>query len=137
AIAAFWQSLGVITRLHQSELKAHFSDLRQGNFQVAMAGWFGESNPEHYLGLWRSDTGDVNYGGYASDEFDRHMIRAGAAADLDERNALLRRAEAAGIADYPVVPLYSVMVRRLVTPRLGGWHDNPRDAHPARFLYWQ
>jgi len=137
AIAGFWQPLGVVTRLHQSELKAHFSDLRQGTFQVAMAGWFGESNPEHYLGLWRSDTGDVNYGGYASDEFDRHMARAAAAADLDQRNALLRRAEAAGIAGYPVVPLYSVMVRRLVTPRLGGWHDNPRDAHPARFLYWQ
>lgn len=137
AIAAFWQSLGVVTRLHQSELKAHFSDLRQGNFQVAMAGWFGESNPEHYLGLWRSDTGDVNYGGYANDEFDRHMAGAAAAAELDERNTLLRRAEAVGIADYPVAPLYSVMVRRLVTPRLGGWHDNPRDAHPARFLYWQ
>lgn len=137
AIAAFWRSLGVVTRLHQSELKAHFSDLRQGNFQVAMAGWFGESNPEHYLGLWRSDTGDVNYGDYANDEFDRQMARAAAEADLEKRNALLRRAEAAGIAGYPVVPLYSVMVRRLVAPRLGGWRDNPRDAHPARFLYWR
>lgn len=137
AIAAFWQSLGIVTRLHQSELKAHFSDLRQGSFQVAMAGWFGESNPEHYLGLWRSDTGDVNYGGYASAAFDGHMDRAAAAAGLVQRNALLRQAEAAGIAGYPVVPLYTVMVRRLVHPRLGGWQDNVRDAHPARFLYWR
>lgn len=137
AIASFWQTLGVRTRLHQAELKVHFSDLRQGNFQVAMAGWFGESNPEHYLGLWQSDTGDVNYGGYSNARFDALMARAGAQADLARRNALLREAEAAGVAGYPVVPLYTVTVRRLVDPRLGGWHDNPRDAHPARFLYWR
>jgi oligopeptide transport system substrate-binding protein len=137
AIAAFWNTLGVKTRLHQSELKVHFSDLRQGNFQVAMAGWFGESNPEHYLGLWKSDTGDVNYGRYANPRFDQQMARAADIADLERRNALLRQAEAVGIADYPAVPLYAVMVRRLVDPSLGGWHDNPRDAHPARFLHWR
>ncbi|MEQ8859887.1 MAG: peptide ABC transporter substrate-binding protein [Pseudomonadales bacterium] len=137
AIAAFWNDIGVRTRLHQAELKAHFSDLRQGNFAVAMAGWFGESNPEHYLGLWKSDTGDVNYGAFASRRFDAHMAAAAEIADLERRNAVLREAEAIGIADYPAVPLYSVMVRRLVSPALGGWHENPRDAHPARFLYWR
>jgi ABC-type oligopeptide transport system substrate-binding subunit len=65
------------------------------------------------------------------------MARAADIADLERRNALLRQAEAVGIADYPAVPLYAVMVRRLVDPSLGGWHDNPRDAHPARFLHWR
>lgn len=137
ALAAFWKPLGVETRLHQSELKVHFGDLRQGNFQVAMAGWFGESNPEHYLSLWRSDTGDVNYGGYANPAFDALMAEAAGQADLTVRNARLRQAEAIGIAGYPVVPLYSVTVRRLVHPDLIGWHDNARDAHPARFLRWR
>jgi oligopeptide transport system substrate-binding protein len=137
AIAAFWNQIGVATELHQSELRVHFSDLRQGNFQVAMAGWFGESNPEHYLGLWKSDTGDVNYGGYADPAFDARMAAAAAEADLRARNALLQEAEAIGSAGHPVVPLYSVMVRRLVDARIGGWHDNPRDAHPARFLHWR
>jgi oligopeptide transport system substrate-binding protein len=137
AIAAFWNQIGVATELHQSELRVHFGDLRQGNFQVAMAGWFGESNPEHYLGLWKSDTGDVNYGSYADPAFDARMAAAAAEADLRARNVLLREAEAIGIAGHPVIPLYSVMVRRLVDARLGGWHDNPRDAHPARFLHWR
>ncbi len=137
AIAAFWKELGVHTRLHQTELKVHFSDLRQGNFEVAMAGWFGESNPEHYLGLWQSDTGDVNYGAFADPAFDARMAAAAAMADLSRRNAILREAETIGIARYPAVPLYSVMVRRLVDPALGGWAENPRDAHPARFLYWR
>ena len=35
AIASFWKPLGVAVQLHQSELKVHFSDLRQGDFDVA------------------------------------------------------------------------------------------------------
>jgi len=136
-IAAFWQKLGVRTELHHAELKVHFSDLRQGNFQVAMAGWFGENNPEHYLGLWATATGDVNYGGYSDAAFDRAFAAAGNEADLLRRNALLRQAETIGSAGFPVVPLYSVTVRRLVNPTLDGWHENPRDVHPARFLHWR
>ena len=137
AIAAFWREIGVETRLHQAELKVHFADLRQGDFEVAMAGWFGESNPEHYLGLWESSTGDVNYGGFAHPPFDARMAEAAGIADLAERNAVLREAERLGIARYPAVPLYSVTVRRLVSPDLDGWRENPRDAHPARFLRWR
>jgi hypothetical protein len=36
--------------------------------------------------------------------------------------------------DYPVMPLFALTTRRLVRTELRGWHDNPRDAHPARFL---
>ncbi len=137
AIAAFWQAIGVVTELHHADLKVHFSDLRQGNFQVAMAGWFGENNPEHYLGLWASDTGDVNYGGYRAPAFDAQLALAAAEADIVRRNALLREAEAIGISGFPVVPLYSVTVRRLVDPALTGWHENPRDVHPVRLLRWR
>jgi len=134
AIAAFWKSIGVATELHHAELKAHFSDLRQGNFEVAMAGWFGENNAEHYLGLWAGGTGDVNYGGYSDPAFDRALAAAAVEPDLARRNALLHTAESVGIAGFPVVPLYSVTVCRLVNPALEGWRENPRDVHPARFL---
>lgn len=137
AIAAFWKRIGVATQLHQSELKAHFADLRQNDFQVAQAGWFGENNAEHYLGLLVSDTGDVNYGRYHNPVYDAVMARARAEADLATRNAILGEAERLVLPDYPVIPLYRVMVRRLVDPRLAGWHENPRDVHAARFLEWR
>ncbi|MEZ5559852.1 MAG: peptide ABC transporter substrate-binding protein [Pseudomonadales bacterium] len=136
AIAAFWKQIGVATELHQAELKVHFADLRQGDFQVAIAGWFGESNPEHYLGLLGSTAGSVNYGGYSNPRFDELLAQASAEGDLIRRNGLLQQAERVGIAEFPVVPLYSVMVRRLVHPQLEGWAENARDAHPARFLRW-
>ncbi|MGA0838651.1 MAG: peptide ABC transporter substrate-binding protein [Pseudomonadales bacterium] len=134
AIDGFLDRIGVETVLQQTELKVHFADLRRGDFDIALAGWFGENNAEHYLGLWGSATGDVNYGGYANTEFDARMAEAARESDRDRRNDLLERAEAIGIAGFPVVPLYSVTVRRLVSSRIGGWVDNPRDVHPVRFL---
>jgi oligopeptide transport system substrate-binding protein len=134
AIAAFWKPLNVRVTLHQAELKVHFADLRQGDFQVAQAGWIGENNAEHYLGLLVSDTGDVNYGGFADGEFDALMADARRQADLQQRNALLRAADARAAKLFPVVPLYSLGVRRLVNPQIRGWQNTQRDVHPARFL---
>ena len=137
AIAAFWKRIGVETQLHPTELKVHFSDLRQGAFQVAQAGWFGENNAEHYLGLLVSDTGAVNYGRYRNKEFDELMAQARTHSDVTQRNRVLRQAETLVMTSYPVVPLYSVGIRRLVSPTIGGWFENARDTHPARFLSWQ
>ena len=65
------------------------------------------------------------------------MYAARQQAEVSSRNDLLRQAEALGIAEYPVVPLYSVMIRRLVDPAISGWHENSRDVHPVRFLGWR
>lgn len=137
AIAAMWQEIGVVTRLHHADLKTHFADLRQGDFQVAQAGWFGENNAQHYLDLLVSDTGDVNYGRFAFAPYDALMRRAHAAPDLGQRMALLAQAEAVGLAQHPVTPLYQVMTRALVHPRITGWVANPRNVHGARYLAWR
>jgi len=134
AIAAMWKAVGVETALHHAELNAHFADLRQRNFQVAQAGWFGENNPEHYLELLMSTTGDVNYGRFANADVDALMQRAKRTAGLDERLSLLRQAEVAALDLDPVVPLYAVTIRSLVSPRITGWRTNARNVHPARYL---
>ena len=134
AIASMWKAIGVETRLHHADLASHFAALRQGDFEVAEAGWFGENNPEHYLELLMSTTGAVNYGRFEDAEFDTLMQRAKAAASLPERIALMRRAEQRGLGLDPVVPLYSVTIRSLVREGVQGWHPNPRNVHPARFL---
>lgn len=136
AIASFWRQIGVSTRLHHTELKVHFSDLRQGDFQIAQAGWIGENNPAHYLDLLVSDAGNVNYGRYQNPGYDALMNEARKKAAIPERYRLMREAEALAMSDYPVVPLWSVAVKRLVHPDLQGWHENARDVHAARYLSW-
>jgi len=137
AVAGMWRQIGVQTQLYQAEIRSHFGDLRQGNFDVAWAGWVGESNAEHYLSLLESDTGNVNYGRYKNSAFDDLMHQAKSAVTIPARNALLSQAEHLVVDDYPVVPLYTVSVRRLVSPKLDGWIDNPRDMHQVRYLEWR
>ena len=134
AIAAMWRAVGVQATLHHAELNAHFGALRQGEFQVAQAGWFGENNPEHYLELLTSAAGDVNYGGFADAATDSLMGQAKDTVGLTERLRLLQRVEATGLGLHPVVPLYAVTVRSLVSPTVTGWQANPRNVHPARYL---
>ncbi|TNF84904.1 MAG: peptide ABC transporter substrate-binding protein, partial [Gammaproteobacteria bacterium] len=136
AIASFWRQIGVTTRLHHTELKVHFSDLRQGEFQIAQAGWIGENNPGHYLDLLVTDAGNVNYGRYSNPAYDALMNEARKEADVEIRNGRMAAAEAVAMAEHPVIPLYSIAVKRLVHPDLNGWHENHRDVHALRFLSW-
>ncbi len=134
AIASMWKAIGVSTRLHHADLASHFAALRQGDFEVAEAGWFGENNPEHYLELLMSTTGAVNYGRFQDADYDSLMQRAKATVSLAERIALMQQAEVRGLSLDPVVPLYSVTIRSLVRKGVRGWQANPRNVHPARFL---
>ena len=137
AITGMWRNIGVRAELHQAELRTHFADLRRGDFEVAWAGWVGENNAEHYLTLLQSTIGGVNYGRFSDPDVDRWLASAQTQADRATRNAHLREAELASLARFPVIPLYTNAVRRLVDPRLTGWHDNPRDMHQVRHLSWQ
>jgi len=136
AIASFWKQIGVVTELHHSELKVHFTDLRNGDFEVAQAGWIGENNAAHYLDLLVSDAGNVNYGRFHHPAYDELMMKARRLPDVADRNALMHEAEEFVLDEYPVVPLWSIAVKRLVHPGLKGWHENDRDVHPVRFLSW-
>ena len=88
AIAGMAQ-IGVEAKLHQSELRSHFSALRQGDFDT-WAGWIGENNAEHYLGLLQSDIGNVNYGRFSNPRYDQIMRTAQAEAQAAARNKCCR-----------------------------------------------
>ena len=134
AIAAMWRRIGVTTRLHQTDINVHFAALRQGDFEVAQAGWFGENNPEHYIELLASDIGDVNYGRFKSEAFDTLLADARLTADKGKRIRTLVEAQHVGLREYPLVPLYSVVIRSLVREEVGGWFTNPRNVHGSRYL---
>ena len=137
AIMGMWNQIGVITSLQQSDLKTHFGTLRQNDFQVGWAGWIGENNAEHYLELLDSNIGDVNYGRYTNSLFDQAINRARSESTIADRNAQLAIAEKLAVADYPVVPLYTIKTRRLVSQKLKGWSENLRDVHQIRYLSWE
>ena len=136
AIAAMWKDAGIDTTLHHTNLATHFSDLQNGDFQVAQAGWFGENNPEHYIELLWSKIGPANYGRYASPKFDMLFEEARQTADPELRLTKLAAAEGVALEDFPVIPLYVTMTLNLVKTHIGGWEENGRNLHPVRYMYW-
>jgi len=135
AVAAMWKKLGIDVELYNSEVKVHYADLKQGNFDVARAGWIADYNdPQNFLYLLETRTGANNYGGYSVKAFDDLMEQAARTADLEARAELLAKAEATAMEDQPVIPIYYYVSKNLVSQHVKGWQDTVNDIHRWRYL---
>ncbi|WP_043512573.1 ABC transporter substrate-binding protein, partial [Halomonas sp. BC04] len=134
AIGAMWQPLGVEVDLYNSEVAVHYSDLRQGDFDVGRAGWIGDYNDaQNFLSLLESGVAN-NYGAYSNAEFDELMARAADTHDLDERGEIMAEAERLALSDTATLPIYYYVSRNLVNPKLQGWENNIEDIHRSRWV---
>jgi oligopeptide transport system substrate-binding protein len=133
-IAAQWKRAGVDTVVQATEAKAHFANLRSGDFEIGLAAWLADfDDASNFLGSLQSASGS-NFSRYGNTAFDALMAKAAATPDTAARAALLREAEALIMTDQPVVPLTFGVSKNLVAPRVVGWRGNPIDVHPSRYL---
>lgn len=135
AVASMWQAIGVKTELYNAEVKVHYADLKQGNFQVARAGWIADYNDaQNFLYLLETRTGPNNYGRYSNPEYDKLMLEAEVTADLVKRGALMQKAESYVMADLPIIPIYHYVSKNLVAKNIVGFEDNSKDIHRWRYV---
>jgi oligopeptide transport system substrate-binding protein len=134
AIAAMWKPLGVQVELHNSEVKVHYGELKDGVLDIARAGWLADYNdPENFLGLLRC-TAQYNYGRWCSEEFDALMDKAQVTLDLDERANIMNQAERIAMDEFAAMPIYYYLSENVVSPKIGGFEDNAFDIHRTRWL---
>jgi oligopeptide transport system substrate-binding protein len=135
AVASMWKAIGVKAELFNSEVKVHYADLKQGDFQVARAGWIADYNDaQNFLYLLETRTGANNYGRYSNPEFDQLMLEAEVTSDLQARGEMMRKAEAMAMRDQPVIPIYHYVSKNLVSNKVQGFVDNPQDIHRWRYV---
>lgn len=135
AIASMWKKIGVQAELFNTEVKVHYNDLQQADFQIARAGWIADYNDaQNFLYLLQTSTGAQNYGRYSNAGFDKLMDSGALTADLDKRAEALRQAEAIAMADQPVIPIYYYVSKNLVADHIKGWVANTKDIHRIRYL---
>jgi oligopeptide transport system substrate-binding protein len=135
AVASMWKAIGVEAELFNAEVKVHYAELKQGNFDVARAGWVADYNDaQNFLYLMESRTGANNYGRYANPEFDDLMLKAEVTSDLEARAKLMNKAESLAMRDMPVIPIYHYVSKNLVTTKIEGFVDNPKDIHRWRYI---
>jgi oligopeptide transport system substrate-binding protein len=134
AIAAMWKVLGVDVELYNAETKVHYAELKQGQLEVARAGWLADYNdPVNFLQLLRSDVQD-NYGRWKNKDFDGLLDKAEKTQDLDARAKLLYEAEKIAIDDTAAAPIYYYLSRNVVSPKITGFENNTFDKHRTRWL---
>lgn len=135
AVVSMWKAIDVKAELFNAEVKVHYADLKQGDFQVARAGWIADYNDaQNFLYLLETRTGANNYGRYSNAEFDQLMLTAEVTADLNKRAAMMLKAESLAMRDMPVIPIYHYVSKALVSAKVQGYVDNPQHIHRWRYV---
>lgn len=133
ALQSMWASVGVKTEIRLGEIKAHYASVNAHDFEVAAAAFFWPTDPEYFLSDLLHDSA-TNIGLYKSAAFDAKMSEGRKLVDQQKRFTAFAEAEAIALKDVAVIPLYFSVTRNLVSPRVKGFVDNPRDFHLTRFL---
>ncbi len=117
------------------ETQIHYDNLRTGDFEVGDAGWIADYNDaQNFLYLLLTKTKQMNYGRYSNPEFDALVDQSNHELDMQKRAAIMRHAEQVMLDDMPIIPMWYLVNKALVNPRVTGWEDNIVDIHRSRYL---
>ncbi len=137
AASSIWKkNLGVDVKLENQEWKTFLDSRRQGNYDVARAGWCADYNePTSFLNALKSDSSN-NFTGYKSAEFDKLVEAALAATSEEQRSDFYNKAEQQADKDSALVPVFYYVNARLVKPWVGGYTgQDPQDNVYVKDLY--
>lgn len=138
AASSLWkQSLDFVdVSLINKEWKTYLDTRRNGNYQVARAGWCGDYNePSTFLNIVKTGNSN-NQGKYSSANFDSLMTQTlKAGVTPEQRAGIYKQAEAQLDADMPNINVYHYVSPRLIKPYVVGFSTkDPLDNWQAKDL---
>jgi oligopeptide transport system substrate-binding protein len=139
AIAASWKkNLGISTDLVSDEFQVFLEGRKDhSRWNVARLGWYADyDDPSSFLEVFSKDN-IQNDPGYVSSEFNYLIDAARIEPNTDKRIQLLQKSEEVLLDDYPIIPVYFYVARRLVKPYLGGAAITPLNHTYSKHLYWK
>lgn len=135
-IAAMWkEELGIDTTLTDEEFRVFLQSRRdKKKWDVVRLAWTADYNDaSNFLDIFRRTSAN-NDTGYANQIFERYLDDSANTADQEIRRTLLEEAERTMLADYPVIPLYFFVSKRLVKPYVLGVKPNALDRVGSKSL---
>ncbi len=139
ATAAMWQSvLGVRTRIIEQEYRVFLQSRRDPSlWDVARLGWTADyDDASDFLDILRTDSPN-NDARYSNSAFDALMNLAVTTIDPAKRRSILEQAEKKMLSDYPIIPIYSYVSKRLVKPYVGGVRQTNMDRLYSKYLFFK
>jgi oligopeptide transport system substrate-binding protein len=96
--------------------------------------WTADYNDaSNFLDIFRTNSVN-NDMSYRNPSVDAVLDQAGQTADRGKRRAILETVEQAILADYPIIPLYFLVSKRLVKPYVLGVQPNPLNRIASKTL---
>jgi oligopeptide transport system substrate-binding protein len=135
-IAAMWKDvLGIEVDLTAEEYKVFLQSRHDtSRWDVARLAWNADFNDaSNFLDVLRAHSPN-NDMSYQNSKFDLDLDKAAAIADAAQRRETLQAAERVMLGDYPIIPLYYYVTKRLVKPYLHGVVPNPLGHLPSKGL---
>jgi oligopeptide transport system substrate-binding protein len=135
-IAAMWKEvLGIDTELTEEEYRVFLQSRHdKTRWEVARLGWTADFNDaSNFLDTFRNNSPN-NDAGYSNSTYDLLLDAAARSPDLNTRRQLLEAAERVMLSDYPILPLYFFVSKRLVKPHVHGVQLNPLDRLTSKTL---
>lgn len=135
-IAAMWKdTLGVDTLLTEEEYRVFLQSRHdKSRWDVTRLGWTADYNDaSNFLDVFRGRSTN-NDAGYANPAFDALVDQAARTADPKRRRQMLEDSEQMMLSEYPIVPLYFFVSKRLVKPFVHGVQSNPLNHVNSKYL---
>jgi len=135
-VAAMWnEELGVETTLIDEEFRVFLESRHNRKYwNVVRLAWNADYNDaSNFLDIFRVHSSN-NDTGYSNPTFEGFMDQAAIASNPEVRRNLLERAERLMLDDYPVIPLYFFVSKRLVKPYVLGVRPNSLDRVGSKTL---
>lgn len=136
AVAAMWkEALGVETELLQLEFRAYLAARADpAQWDVVRVGWTADYNDAStFLDTMTKDS-PQNFGRWSSAEYTRLLAAASAESDPARRRDSLQQAESLMLGDYPLLPVYFYVTRRMVQPRIAPPQINPMNRTYSKYF---
>lgn len=136
AIAAMWkESLGVDVELVQMEFRAYLAARADpAQWDVVRVGWSADYNDASSFLETMTVGSPQNFGRWSDAQYAELLARAAAETDQEARRSVLQQAERRMLQDYPLLPVYYYVTRRLVGPRVVAPEINPMNRTYSRYF---
>ena len=134
AISSLWkQELGVEIELVQMEFRAYLAARADPTqWDVVRVGWSADYNDASSFLDTMTDGSPQNFGRWSNHQYALLLADAAVATDLPRRRQLLQQAEQLMLQDYPLLPVYFYVTRRLVQPNISAPPINPMNRTYSR-----
>ena len=104
------------------------------DYDICECAWSGDFNDaESYLTLFQTGGGN-NWAQYSDPDFDAMLVEEQKVVDIQERGALLAKAEAKLLQDHATIPLFFWVCPNMTQPYVKGWVPNAIDYHCSRWV---